>query len=163
MNIRLLITFISIVLCNVNCTSQQKGNSGESASNTAQKKSKIEKIEVTEQTRGTNRLITFTPGSKTTSLNGNVSVSALSTADWAAIVKQAEIINLDQIASFKSSSEGRFSDRALASSILITANGKVYESSSFDAGRPPKELEGLYMALFKDTKAKPALPKKNFR
>jgi hypothetical protein len=142
------------MLCNVNCTSQQKGNSDAVALNAVQKKSKIEKIEIKEQARGTDRLITFIPNSKTTSLNGNVSVSALSPLDWASIVKQTELIDLDKIASLKSPSEGRFTDRALISSVLITVGGKTYESSSFDAGIPPKELENLYKELFKNIKTK---------
>ncbi|MCT2561064.1 hypothetical protein [Chryseobacterium herbae] len=114
----------------------------------------MEKIEVTEQTRGTNRIITFTPDSKTTSVNGNVSVDVLSAAAWENIVKQAEVIDLDKIASLKSPSEGRFGDRAFASSILITVDGKTYESSTFDSGVPPKELEPLYRELFKGIKGK---------
>jgi len=153
MNPRLTIALISLMLCNVNCTSQQKGNPDAFTANAVQK-SKIEKIEIKEQTRGTDRLITFIPNSKTISLNGSVSVSALSPLDWANIVKQIEVIDLDKIASLKSPSEGRFTDRALISSVLITVDGKTYESSSFDAGIPPKELENLYKELFKDIKTK---------
>ncbi|MBB6369113.1 hypothetical protein [Chryseobacterium shigense] len=132
-------------------------------SNGLQAKSKIEKIEVTEQTRGTNRLITFTPDSKITSVNGNVTTSILSAVNWENIVKNAEAIDLSKIASFQSPTEGRFGDRALYSSILITKGGKVYESSNFDAGNPPKELENLYNALFSDRKVKQKFPKNNIR
>ncbi|REC77497.1 hypothetical protein DRF60_10935 [Chryseobacterium elymi] len=161
MNSKLIITLTSLILCNANCTSQQKGNPDAFTSNAVQKKSKIEKIEIKEQTRGTDRLITFIPNSRTTSLNGNVSVSALSPLDWTNIIKQIEVIDLEKIASLKSPSEGRFTDRALISSISITVDGKTYESSSFDAGIPPKELENLYKELFKNIKAKQKLPKRN--
>lgn len=163
MNYKLLIALIPLVLCNMNCTSQQKGSLGTIASNDVQKKSRIEKIEITEQTRGTNRLISFTPGSKTTSVNGTVSVDVLSAAAWENIVKQAELIDLDKIASLKSPSEGRFGDRAFASTILVTSGGKTYESSTFDSGVPPKELESLYRELFVEIKSKQKLPKKGSR
>ncbi|WP_131707626.1 hypothetical protein [Chryseobacterium angstadtii] len=154
MNYKLLIALIPLVLCHMNCTSQQKGSSDAITSNGVQKKTKIQKVEITEQTRGTNRLITFTPGSKTTSVNGNVSVDVLSAAAWESIVKQAEMVNLDKISSLAAPSEGRFGDRAFASTILITADGKVYESSTFDSGVPPKELDSLYRELFKEIKGK---------
>lgn len=160
MNPRLIIALISLMLYNVNCTSQQKGNPDAFASNAVQK-SKIDKIEIKEQTRGTDRLITFIPNSKTIYLNGSVSVSALSPLDWANIVKQVEVIDLDKISSLKSPSEGRFTDRALISSVLITVDGKTYESSSFDAGIPPKELENLYKELFKDVKTRQKPSKRN--
>ncbi|SFN23164.1 hypothetical protein SAMN05421594_1679 [Chryseobacterium oleae] len=163
MNYRLLIALIPLILTNTNCTSQQKGDSGAVVSNGVQKKSKIEKIEITEQTRGTNRLISFAPGSKTTSVNGTVSEDVLSAAAWESIVKQAELIDLDKIASLKSPSEGRFGDRAFASTILITSGGKTYESSTFDSGVPPKELESLYRELFVEIKSKQKLPKKGLR
>lgn len=154
MNYRLLIMLIPIVLWDINCTPQQKIDTGVGVSNAVQKKSKIEKVEITEQTRGTNRLITFTSGSKTTTVNENVSVDVLSAVAWENIIKQAELIDLDKIALWQSPSEGRFGDRALASTVSITVDGKAYQSSSFDSGRPPKELENLYRELFKEIKAK---------
>ncbi|WP_223607118.1 hypothetical protein [Chryseobacterium sp. OSA05B] len=160
---KLLIVIIPLILSNANCTSQQKRSSDTISSNGVQKKSKIEKIEITEQTRGTNRLISFTPGSKTTSVNGTISVDVLSAAAWESIVKQAELIDLYKIASFKSPSEGRFGDRALASTILITTGGKTYESSTFDSGVPPKELESLYRELFKEIKSKQKFSGKDVR
>ncbi|PIF44652.1 hypothetical protein CLU96_1632 [Chryseobacterium sp. 52] len=163
MNRKLLIALIPVLLCNVNCTSQKKGSSGAITSNGVQKKSKVQKIEITEQTRGTNRLITFTSGSTTTSVNGNISVAVLSAADWENIVKQAELIDLDKIASLTAPSEGRYGDRAFASSILITVDGKTYESSTFDSGAPPKELENLYRELFKEIKSKQKFSKKGLR
>ncbi|WP_131401749.1 hypothetical protein [Chryseobacterium sp. JM1] len=154
MNYKLLIALIPLVLSNMNCTSQQKGSSDTITSNGVQKKSRIQKIEITEQTRGTNRIITFTPGSRSTSVNGNVSADVLSASAWESIVKQAELIDLDKIASLKSPSEGRFGDRAFASTLLITADDKIYESSTFDSGAPPKELESLYGELFKEIKGR---------
>lgn len=157
------ITVIFVFLCNLSCISQQKQDKGIAASNGLQLEPKIEKIEVTEQTRGTNRLITFTPNSKITSVNGNVTTSILQAASWENIVKHAEIIDLSKISSFQSPTQGRFGDRALSSSILITVDGKVYESSSFDVGNPPKELENLYNSLFSDRKVKQKFPKNNLR
>ncbi|MFC3159528.1 hypothetical protein [Chryseobacterium arachidis] len=100
-----------------------------------------------EQTRGTNRIITFSSGSIITSLNENISKSELSSSDWENMVNQASLIDLLKMSSYNSPTTGRFSDRALSSTIIITSNGNTYESSAFDAGIPPKELDGLYQLL----------------
>lgn len=138
---------ISLSLVNITCISQQKTEKIENNSSTYQKTNEIDKIELKEQTRGTNRSITFDAGSIITSLNENISKSEISSSEWEDIVKQASLIDLSKIASHESPTTGRFSDRALASTIIITSNGKTYQSASFDAGIPPKELEGLYRLL----------------
>lgn len=144
---QLLLIFIFSILFNISCTSQHKNESDKDKSTINNKKYKIEKIELTEQTRGTDRKITFVPGSVTTSLNGNNTTSKLTTTDWENIAKEADLIDLGKISSYESPTTGRFSDRALASTIIITSNGKEYTSAGFDAGIPPKELEALYKAL----------------
>lgn len=138
---------ISLSLVNITCISQQKTEKIENNSSTYQKTTEIDKIELKEQTRGTNRSITFDAGSIITSLNENISKSEISSSEWENIVKQASLIDLSKIASYESPTTGRFSDSALASTIIITSNGKNYQSASFDAGIPPKELEGLYRLL----------------
>ncbi len=138
---------ISLSLVNITCISQQKTERSENNSSTYQKTNEIDKIELKEQTRGTNRSITFNYGSIITSLNENISKSEISSSEWENIVKQASLIDLSKIASYESPTTGRFSDRALASTIIITSNGKTYQSASFDAGIPPKELEELYRLL----------------
>lgn len=142
-----LILLISLGLANITCTSQQKTEKNENNLTNFQKTQKIDKIELKEQTRGTNRIITFDSGSIITSLNENITKSELSSADWENIVKQANLIDLSKISTYESPTTGRFSDRALASTIIITSNGSTYQSSTFDAGIPPKELEGLYNVL----------------
>ncbi|PTT68064.1 hypothetical protein, partial [Chryseobacterium sp. HMWF001] len=120
---------------------------------------KIEKIELREQTRGTNRLITFTKDAVTTYLNGNTSTSQITAADWENISKQVNLLDLPKISTYESSTTRRFSDGALASSITVTANGNTYNSAGFDAGIPPKELEGLYILLKGKSKSIMKIPR----
>ncbi|MGH1517794.1 hypothetical protein [Chryseobacterium sp. JK1] len=108
---------------------------------------KIEKIELTEQTRGFRRSIVLTPASKTINTNEEVVSSKIASSEWAKISKLVETIDLKQISRLQSPTTGRNSDRALASSIIITSEGTEYTSSSFDSGKPPKELEALYNAI----------------
>jgi len=159
MKFRLLVILTLLLLFDISCNSQQKSSVGQL--NTVQKSSDIKKIEVTERTRGTNRIITFIPGSKITSVNGSESVATLSSTDWNNIIKQVGLIDLSKISTLQSPTEGRATDRALASAIIITTGKETFRSSSFDAGIPPKELEGLYRILIDRTK--PKIPKRDFR
>lgn len=142
----LLILFF-FILFNTNSTSQQKKVIHKNNSTYTTQKSKIEKIELKEQTRGTNRIITFTPDSKIISLNGEITTMPLSSDEWQKITKSASSIELSKISSLSSPTTDRYSDRALASTITIFSQGKKYTSSTFDSGNPPKELEILYKKL----------------
>ncbi|MCQ4141713.1 hypothetical protein [Chryseobacterium sp. EO14] len=142
-------TVFLLICCiiNIKCTLQHNTQEQRNNSTIYKKYSQIEKIELREQTRGTNRLITFTKDAVTTSLNGNTSTSQITAADWESISKQAGLLDLTKISTYESPTTKRFSDGALASSITVTANGNTYNSAGFDAGIPPKELEGLYILL----------------
>lgn len=142
-----LLIFIFSTLLNTNCSSQQKLGITKNTPTYIAQQSKIEKIEITEQTRGTNRIITFTPTSKIVTVNGNESTSSLSSIEWQNIETQTSIIDLSTLSLLQSPSNSRFSDGALSSKLSITANGKIYLSSEFDAGNPPKEVENLYRVL----------------
>ncbi|KIC64602.1 hypothetical protein [Chryseobacterium taiwanense] len=111
------------------------------------KRKKIDKIELKEQTRGTNRSFTFNSEYLITVLNENTSNSKVSSSDWENIEKQINLIELSKISSFTAPTTGHYSDQALASTIIVTSNGKTYQSVSFDAGNPPKELAHLYKIL----------------
>ncbi|WP_172280738.1 hypothetical protein [Chryseobacterium sp. LAM-KRS1] len=112
-------------------------------------KNDLEKIELTEQTRGTDRKITFTSDSIVTYLNGESKITKSNDTQWTSIVKQTSSLNLDKLPSYTAPTTGRFSDSALSSVIIVTYKGKIYQSSGFDAGAPPKELEALYLLLKK--------------
>jgi len=68
-------------------------------------------------------------------------------------------LDLTKISTYESSTTRRFSDGALASSITVTANGNTYNSAGFDAGIPPKELEGLYILLKGKSKSVIKIPR----
>ncbi|SIP97510.1 hypothetical protein SAMN05880574_10383 [Chryseobacterium sp. RU37D] len=142
-----LLLIIFYALINLGCVHQLKTENPRNESITLQKSPKIERIEITERTRGTNRSTVYAPFSKITLDNGQKTTENISTAQWKEIAKQAGLINLSKMPSFPSPTTGRFSDRALISTLIITSEGKTYTSSSFDAGIPPKELEGLYILL----------------
>lgn len=105
---------------------------------------KIEKISLSERTRGTIRDFTLSNGKLESSINGNINSQELPQNDWSKIVEYTEEINAEDISKLESPSTKRYSDAALASHITITKNGSDYQSSTFDSGNPPLELKNLY-------------------
>lgn len=68
---------------------------------------------------------------------------AISKVHWNTLNSLLETINLDSISNLKSPTEARFYDGASIGTLKISKNGTVYESSSFDHGSPPHEIEVL--------------------
>lgn len=62
---------------------------------------------------------------------------------WEKLSSLLENIHLDSISTLKSPTEARFYDGASIGTLKIFKNDTVYESSSFDHGTPPKEIEAL--------------------
>lgn len=154
MNIQLILFNIILITSATSCV--HKNNSENSTTNitNAVQQQKIEQIQLAERTRGFSKSIVFTPSLKTTNANEEIVNTKISSAEWKAVSKLAEALDLSKISDLKSPTTGRHSDRAMAASIIITSNGKEYTSSSFDSGHPPKELEALYNAINGAEKAK---------
>ncbi|MDC9721417.1 MAG: hypothetical protein PSN34_01420 [Urechidicola sp.] len=57
-------------------------------------------------------------------------------------------IDLDSMQKLIPPSTESHLDKAMIGSLLINKNGKIYESSTFDHGNPPKEIKELIDALF---------------
>ncbi len=76
----------------------------------------------------------------------------IDTAKWNQIVAAFEKINLDGIAALKAPSDKRAYDGAAIGNLKITQNQKTYESTSFDNGNPPQEIEELVNLLTDFTK-----------
>lgn len=141
---------IFLLLCcliNIKCISHNNSIKSKNDTITNNKNDQIGKIELREFTRGTNRVIIYKKDSLITNFNGINSQSEISKSYWENIIRQVNLLNLSKISTYESSTTKRFSDGALSSIITITLGDKTYRSSSFDAGIPPKELEGLYQLL----------------
>ncbi|OYX28587.1 MAG: hypothetical protein B7Z06_01125 [Flavobacteriales bacterium 32-35-8] len=68
---------------------------------------------------------------------------AITSENWKKLNSLLESISLDSISTLKSPTEARFYDGASIGTLKISKNGTVYESSSFDHGTPPQEIEAL--------------------
>lgn len=111
--------------------------------------SQISKISLTERTRGTNRIFTIENGKIENSTNGNISSQQLPEIEWLKIARSAEKIEEENISKLTAPSTHRYSDAALASTLIIYKNGSEYHSSEFDSGNPPAELKELYTEIQK--------------
>lgn len=65
------------------------------------------------------------------------------TSYWNEIKRLINKLNLEDINSFKPSSDKRLYDGALHATLNINLKSKVYESQTFDHGNPPKELKEI--------------------
>ncbi|SMO95811.1 hypothetical protein SAMN06265171_11581 [Chryseobacterium rhizoplanae] len=155
MKIQFIIINIIAILSTIGCVNQNKNNINSKNLTKSEKQQKIEKIELTERTRGNNRSIVYTPTLISATLNGDSTQTTMSLSEWENISRQAEALNLSKISDLQSPTTGRYTDRALAATIIITSNGVTYTSATFDAGIPPKELEALYNTLQKPRQKKP--------
>ncbi|ASK29760.1 hypothetical protein CEY12_06410 [Chryseobacterium sp. T16E-39] len=154
----ILLINIIFIISNVGCFHQSKNDNNGNKLTISKGRQKIEKVQLTEQTRGVNESSTFTSDFIISSLNGETTKSPISASYWLSISAQAEMLDLSKIANLQSPTTGRYSDQALSATIVITANGTTFTSASFDAGKPPRELEALYSEIKKGsvkTKGKP--------
>ena len=71
-------------------------------------------------------------------------ISALDSNEIMASVKE---INLEELANLKAPTEKRFYDGAAIGILKITYKNRIYETSGFDHGIPPVEIERLVKKL----------------
>jgi len=67
----------------------------------------------------------------------------ITSENWEILNSLLENITLGSISTLKAPTEARFYDGASIGKLEVKKNGIVYESSSFDHGKPPKEIEAL--------------------
>lgn len=94
-----------------------------------------------------NKIVSVTNGRKTEPVE-----SKISDTKWKQIVAEFSKINLNNISTLKGPTEKRFYDGAAIGNLKVTQNKKVYETSGFDNGFPPKEIEKLVNLLVDFTK-----------
>ncbi|MFB3386050.1 hypothetical protein [Flavobacterium sp. LAR06] len=66
---------------------------------------------------------------------------------WKQIVTEFSKIKLESIPTLKAPTEKRFYDGAAIGNLKITQNQKTYETTGFDNGFPPQEIEKLVNLL----------------
>ncbi|WP_245945982.1 hypothetical protein [Flavobacterium magnum] len=67
----------------------------------------------------------------------------LTNADWKALADLYKTIKPEELPTYKDPTQKRFYDGAAIASLRIIYDGKTYETTSFDHGFPPKEIEAF--------------------
>lgn len=103
------------------------------------------KIEYTANSRGLynnivieNKTVWFT-----NTRDGKPVSNSLTDAQWNALIKEFQKVNLEEISSLKAPTQKRFHDGAAMANLKITYKGKTYESETFDHGFPPEKIKKL--------------------
>lgn len=147
---------ILLIFLTLNCANQNKAEEKDLINTVKQQK--IEKIQLTEISRGIHRNSVFTSTYKTAVFNNDSTRIAMTPSEWENIAKEAEALDLSKISKLQSPTTGRYSDQALSSTLIITSGGTTYTSATFDSGNPPKELKALYNRLQQPKKSKKENP-----
>lgn len=70
-------------------------------------------------------------------------VGKIADSDWEALVSELKKIDLESIPNWKAPTKKRFYDGAAMANLKITYKDKIYESTTFDNGFPPKEIKNF--------------------
>ena len=128
-----------ILIATLSCASQQKLDwNSVSIQYTALSRGYFQKIEIRNQQIWISNVRKKKPVQK-----------AINKSDWVAIQKQVEVFSLDQLSTFKAPTQERFHDGAPIGNLIITTKEKEYQTSGFDHGHPPKEIEKLVTLILK--------------
>ncbi|CAM3949549.1 hypothetical protein [Flavobacterium weaverense] len=104
-------------------------------------------IEYTANTRGFYQKITIKNQmlsvSKDRNTEDNAVVTKIDDAKWNELVTYFKEVKLETLKDLKAPTEKRFYDGAAIANLKIRHKDKVYESTSFDHGFPPKEIKKL--------------------
>jgi len=144
---KLYIGIAIILLTVINCNTVKSSESTMNEDKIETGKLSVQRISLSERTRGTDRIFTITSDKVETNMNGNIKEKSLSADTWKMISNKIEEIDLNEIESYISPTTKRYSDAALSSVITVEKDGKMYTSSDFDSGNPPQQLKDLYQTI----------------
>jgi len=63
--------------------------------------------------------------------------------EWNKLIDLLNNVHLENLSKLEPPSKAHQYDGALAASLTITKDGKLYQTTTFDHGKPPKEIESL--------------------
>jgi hypothetical protein len=107
------------------------------------------KIVYTANSRGlyNNTVVENKTVSVTNTRDGKPVSNSLTDAQWNALIKEFQKVNLEEIPNLKAPTQKRLHDGAAMANLTITYKGKTYESQTFDNGFPPDKIKNLVNTL----------------
>ena len=100
----------------------------------------IQSVELSYQTRGTQKFLHITSESIEVRINGKITHYETTENQWQKILKTFQKVKLSEVAKLKRPSKKSFYDGALISQVKVVTNLKEYESANFDHDAPPTAL-----------------------
>ena len=79
--------------------------------------------------------------------NSKAISKACSKDDWSKLMNLLNAVDLKNISKLKAPTEARLYDGAAIAQLIILKENVTFESSSFDHGNPPKEIEALVQEI----------------
>lgn len=135
---KILSTFILILVLAKGCTSSELQKEGENIS-----------FEYEAMTRGSYKKIIAKQDTIYTIKNrdGVAEEKKLSKSDWNSLLTLLSKVDKENIQNLKAPTNKRAYDGALIAKLKVIHKDKTYESNSFDHGNPPAEIEKLVEKL----------------
>jgi hypothetical protein len=140
-----LLFALAFAFMSCNCQKNAvESTSGQSKETTM---SQLPKLEYEANTRGFYQKITIENKMVTVSSDrdsqGKGETTSLSDTDLKELVAAFQSIKLNDLATFKDPTQKRFYDGAAIANLKVSKDGKDYQSTDFDHGFPPVEIEKL--------------------
>jgi hypothetical protein len=139
--ISLLVTTIMVI---VSCNCQKKAVE-QDPSKALNNNQSLPVIEYVANTRGFYQKTTIENNAMYISKNRNETskgeAHSISDIDIAELIDLYSKIDVENLPNFKDPTQARFYDGAAIANLKITLGDKVYESTAFDHGKPPVEIE----------------------
>lgn len=113
---------------------------------TIEKEQVLRSVTYSAMTRGSSYSCSIDSKSITVESNGELTQNKtvnIKLIDWKNLQKIVNDISLNAIGNFMSTTNNSTHDRVRIATLVIEADGEVYESESFDEGNPPSELKPL--------------------
>lgn len=104
-------------------------------------------VEYTANTRGFYQKITVKQQTVSVSNdrdgNDKPAVEKISDADWKELIEAFQTVDLEKLPNLKAPTDKRSYDGAAIGNLKVIFKDKTYETSGFDNGYPPQEIEKL--------------------
>lgn len=134
---KFLIALLTVLIISEECSQI----SSESQRNTENVKISYQAI-----SRGFYKQLTFEEARMTYSEDRNllrIDTFKISKNEWKQILELTNKLDLESLENLKAPTDKRLYDGAAHTTITVNLDGKSFNSSSFDEGHPPSELEAL--------------------
>lgn len=107
----------------------------------------IQSVELSQRTRGYQKVITVTEQQTQVSINDKVYSRKTQPQQWKKILEEFQQIKLVDLPSLKTSTKGSQVDAAYITQLTVKTDKQTYQSNTFDHDTPPHALAAVIKTL----------------